>query len=386
MATAHDHDHDPAQSGSQFSFTLHHVDPTGARRGTMHTAHGPVETPVFMPVGTRATVKGVPADVLHRLGADIILSNTYHLYLRPGSELIARAGGLHEFMKWDRAILTDSGGFQVFSLADTLKLDDDGVTFRSIIDGSYHRWTPEENMRIQQDLGADIIMQLDQCTHYPAEQAFVATAVERSAAWAARCRAAHHRPDQALFGIVQGGVFGDLRAQSVERLLEIGFPGYGIGGYSVGEPHEIMFESLPLVTGALPTDKPRYLMGVGNPTTIVEAIGMGVDAFDCVLPTRTARLGTAFSSEGRLNLKNARFREDFGPLDPECTCATCQTHSRAYIHHLVRTKEMLGAMLLSEHNLHYLIDIARRARAAIERDEYGAFLSAWRSSPAANDF
>lgn len=376
-----------APSGDAFSFTLHSVDPnTAARRGTMHTAHGDIETPVFMPVGTRATVKGVSPDVLHRLGADIILSNTYHLFLRPGSDLIARAGGLHSFMNWDRAILTDSGGFQVFSLADTLKLDDDGVNFRSIIDGTWHRWTPEDNMVVQQQLGADIIMQLDQCTHYPAEKGFVAEAVARSAAWAQRCKSAHTRSDQALFGIVQGGVFRDLRLESVERLLDIDFRGYGIGGYSVGEPHEEMFETLPEVCAALPADKPRYLMGVGNPTTIVEAIGMGVDAFDCVLPTRTARLGTGFSSEGRLNLKNARFREDFGPLDPTCTCETCRSYSRAYIHHLLRTKEMLGAILLSEHNLHYLIDIARRARLAVEEGRYAEFLAGWRKSPAADDF
>lgn len=370
-----------------FSFDLIKTDSTThARRGTMHTAHGPVQTPLFMPVGTRATVKGVKTDELHDLGAQVVLSNTYHLYLRPGAELVAEAGGLHTFMNWNRAILTDSGGFQIFSLADTLKLDEDGVRFRSIIDGSWHYWTPEENMRIQQLLGADIIMQLDQCAPYPAEKDFVDRAVERSAAWAKRCKEAHTRSDQALFGIVQGGVHKDLRLKSIDYLTDIDFPGYGIGGYSVGEPHEIMFETLPDVCDALPANKPRYLMGVGNPTTILEAIGMGVDMFDCVLPTRTARLGTAFSSQGRLNMRNAKFARDFSPLDPECTCDTCKNYSRAYIRHLIQSKEMLGSILLSEHNLHYLLDLTAKARQAIDEDRYGEFLNAWRNSPANNDY
>ncbi|HZL07318.1 MAG TPA: tRNA guanosine(34) transglycosylase Tgt [Coriobacteriia bacterium] len=359
---------------------------TAARSGVFHTAHGLVRTPTFMPVGTRATVKGLVPDQLRDLGAEIVLANTYHLFLRPGSDLIAEAGGLHAFMGWDRAILTDSGGFQVFSLADTFKLDDDGVTFQSIVDGAWHRWTPEENMRVQEDLGGDIIMQLDQCPPYPAEEARVAQAVRRSATWAARCKAAHMREDQALFGIVQGGVYGHLRSESVERLTEIGFPGYGIGGYSVGEPHDLMLESLAPVCEALPADRPRYLMGVGNPTTILLAIGLGIDMFDCVLPTRTARLGTAFSSEGRLNLKNARFARDFGPLDATCTCPTCVQHSRAYLRHLVNTKEMLGAILLTIHNLHFLLDLTVRARAAIEDGTYAAFLAAWLEGSGADDY
>lgn len=372
---------------THFEFELMATDSkTSARRGVLSTPHGPVQTPLFMPVGTRATVKGVLPSQLRDLGAQVVLANTYHLYLRPGSDLIAEAGGLHRFMNWDRAILTDSGGFQIFSLADTLKLDDDGVSFRSIVDGSWHRWTPEENMRIQAELGADIIMQLDQCPPYPAEKDLVATAVRRSAEWALRCKQACTREDQALFGIVQGGVFGDLRAESVERLGEIGFPGYGIGGYSVGEPHDLMLESLGPVCDALPKDRPRYLMGVGNPTTILEAIGLGVDMFDCVLPTRTARLGTAFSSEGRLNLRNARFARDFTPLDPTCTCPTCAEYSRAYLRHLVNTKEMLGAILLSAHNLHYLLDLTARAREAIEQGTYAAFLDEWRASPAHADY
>ncbi len=370
-----------------FDYELLATDPcSAARRGRFHTAHGPIETPVFMPVGTRATVKGITPVQLHELEAQVVLANTYHLFLRPGSDLVAEAGGLHAFMNWDRAILTDSGGFQIFSLADTLKLDDDGVSFRSIVDGAWHRWTPEENMRVQQELGADIVMQLDQCPPYPAEEALVATAVRRSAAWARRCKDSHSRENQALFGIVQGGVYPHLRAESIERLVEIGFPGYGIGGYSVGEPHEVMLESLPAVCDALPKDRPRYLMGVGNPTTILEAIAVGVDMFDCVLPTRTARLGTAFSGEGRLNLKNARFSRDFGPLDPTCTCSTCSGYSRAYIRHLVKSKEMLGAILLTIHNLHYLLDLTRRAREAIEAGTFSEMLSEWRESPAFRDF
>ena len=370
-----------------FDFNLVATDPsTNARRGRFHTAHGPIETPVFMPVGTRATVKGVTAPQLADLGAQVVLANTYHLFLRPGSDIVRDAGGLHRFMGWDRAILTDSGGFQIFSLADTLKLSDDGVEFRSILDGAKHFWTPEDNMRIQEDLGADIVMQLDQCPPYPAEKEFVRTAVRRSAEWAVRCRNAHTSADQALFAIVQGGVFEDLRLDSVARLAELDLPGYGIGGYSVGEPHELMLESLGPVASAMPAGKPRYLMGVGNPTTILEAIARGVDMFDCVLPTRTARTGTAFSSAGRMNLRNAQYARDFGPLDPTCTCPTCTTYTRAYLRHLVTLKEMLGAILLSIHNLHFLLDLTARARDAIERGEYGAFLGEWLASPAADDY
>ncbi len=370
-----------------FDFELIATDPTtSARRGRFHTAHGPVETPVFMPVGTRATVKGVTTPQLAELEAQVLLANTYHLFLRPGSDVVRDAGGLHAFMNWDRAILTDSGGFQIFSLADTLKLTDDGVEFRSILDGSKHFWTPEENMRVQQDLGADIAMQLDQCPPYPAEKDVVATAVRRSAEWAARCKAAHSREDQALFGIVQGGVFEDLRLESVERLVEIGFPGYGVGGYSVGEPHDLMLESLGPVLAAMPADRPRYLMGVGNPTTIVQAIGLGIDMFDCVLPTRTARMGTAFSSAGRMNLRNAQYARDFGPLDPQCSCPACTSYSRAYLRHLVSMKEMLGSILLSIHNLHFLLDLTARARDAVESGTYGKFLAEWLASPAADDY
>ncbi|MBE0417404.1 MAG: tRNA guanosine(34) transglycosylase Tgt [Coriobacteriia bacterium] len=359
---------------------------TSARRGTLDTLHGPVETPVFMPVGTRATVKGVTTPQLADIGAQVVLANAYHLFLRPGHDLIAEAGGLHPFMNWDRAVLTDSGGFQIFSLADTLSLDDDGVRFRSIVDGIWHSWTPEENMAVQMALGADIAMALDVCPPYSAEEREVAGAVRRSAAWAARCKAAHHRENQALFGIVQGGLYPHLRAESVERTVEIGFPGYGIGGYSVGESHEAMLESLEQVTAALPVDCPRYLMGVGTPTSMLRAIGLGVDMFDCVLPTRTARTGTALSSTGRMNLKNARYARDLSPLDPACPCPTCTGYTRAYLRHLVVMKEMLGSILLSIHNLAFLLDLMERARTAIEEDRFGRFLEEWLSGPGADDY
>ncbi|MBQ6586336.1 MAG: tRNA guanosine(34) transglycosylase Tgt [Coriobacteriales bacterium] len=371
-----------------FDFDVLAQDPnTAARRGCFHTAHGDIQTPIFMPVGTAATVKAVTVPQLEQLGAQIILNNSYHLYLRPGADVVQQAGGLHSFQNWRHPILTDSGGFQIFSLAKTLKLDPDGVDFTSIVDGSHHRWTPESNMALQEALGADIAMQLDQCTPYPATKEFVAKAVELSANWAQRCKDAHSRPDQALFGIVQGGVFLDLRLESVERLEAIGgFPGYGIGGYSVGEPHEIMFETLGSVARALPAHKPRYLMGVGNPSTLVHAVAEGVDMFDCVLPTRTARMGTAFSSTGRMNLRNACYTRDYGPLDEQCSCPVCQHYSRAYIRHLVNTKEILGSTLLSLHNIHYLLDLMSRARAAIEAGEYADFVRRWDASPASDDY
>ncbi|MCI8366565.1 MAG: tRNA guanosine(34) transglycosylase Tgt [Eggerthellaceae bacterium] len=367
-----------------------------ARALTYQTAHGPFHTPMFMPVGTSATVKGITVQQLKDLGAQVVLANTYHLSQRPGPEIVAEAGGVHGFSGYDGPMLTDSGGFQIFSLEDTRKLDDDGVTFRSVYDGSYVRWTPEENMRIQELLGADIAMQLDQCPPYPATREFVQRAVDLSSAWAKRCLAAHKRPDQTLFGIVQGGMHLDLRLESIRRLRQIEdeslagggrrFGGFGIGGYSVGEDHETMFETLGPVARALPEDRPRYLMGVGNPTTLVRAVGEGVDMFDCVLPTRTARMGTAFSSTGRMNMRNAKFARDFGPLDPQCSCPTCRNHSRAYIRHLVKQGEMLGAILLSVHNLHFLLDLMARAREAVLAGEYDQFQQAWMESPAANDY
>lgn len=378
-----------------FDFTIEATSGS-ARAGSFETAHGTVRTPLFMPVGTSATVKGIRPQTLHEIGAQIVLSNTYHLSLRPGADLIAEAGGLHAFAAYDGPMLTDSGGFQIFSLADTLKLDDDGVSFASIYDGSKIRWTPEINMDIQQKLGADIVMQLDQCPPYPATRAFVQRAVDLSAMWAKRCLAAHTREDQALFGICQGGMHLDLRLESIARLKAANsecvaaglqdFKGYGIGGYSVGEDHEVMFETLGTVAQALPENKPRYLMGVGNPTTLVRAVREGVDMFDCVLPTRTARMGTAFSSRGRMNMRNAQYARDFGPLDPACSCPTCQTHSRAYIRHLVKQNEMLGSVLLSIHNLYFLIHLMEEVRAALLAGMFEEFYQDWMHSPAAKDY
>lgn len=371
---------------------------SGAARATsFETAHGLVQTPLFMPVGTHATVKGITPEVLHEIGSQVVLANTYHLYMRPGTDVIKEAGGVHQFMHYAGPMLTDSGGFQLFSLEHMMKTDSCGVSFQARdYDGSKHRWTPEDNMRIQEDIGADIVMQLDQCVGYPATRESVEASTKLSWEWGARCLAAHTRADQALFGIVQGGMHLDLRLESVrqlllaeERSIAAGgrrFDGFGIGGYSVGESHEVMFETLPTVCSALPADRPRYLMGVGNPTTLVRAVAAGVDMFDCVLPTRTGRMGTAFSSEGRLNLNNAKYTHDFGPLDPQCSCSVCQHYSRAYIRHLINQKEMLGGMLLSQHNLYYLHDLMRRARAAILDGSFEAFYESWMSSPAANDY
>lgn len=363
---------------------------TGARAGILHTSHGDIETPIFMPVGTKATVKGLLPDTLKELGAQIILANTYHLENRPGSELIAEAGGLHAFNRWDRPILTDSGGFQVFSHEDFTKISDDAVKFRAVdYDGRWLTWTPEENMRIQENLGADIIMQLDQCVGYPSPREKVKRSVELSAAWAARCFEAHKREDQALFGIVQGGMHLDLRLESLHRLEETAdFIGYGIGGYSVGEPHDMMFETLePLCMEHMPKHKPRYLMGVGNPTTLVRGVAAGVDMFDCVLATRTARMGTAFSHTGRMNLKKNCYVHDFAPLDDACSCPVCTGgYSRAYLNHLVRQKEMLGGILLSMHNIYFLLNLMHEAREAIFAGTYQDFVDAWMASEAAHDF
>lgn len=363
---------------------------THARAGVFHTPHGDIPTPIFMPVGTKATVKGILPETLERMGTKILLNNLYHLSQRPGADLVERMGGVHRFMRWGGPILTDSGGFQVFSHEQFFKLSDEGVRFRAVdYDGRWQEWTPEQNMRIAQQLGADIVMQLDQCVGYPATRAKVARSVELSSMWADRCFASHTRKDQALFGIVQGGMHLDLRVRSIEHLENAGdFPGYGIGGYSVGEDHETMFESLaPLCAEHMPRNKPRYLMGVGNPTTLVNGVAAGIDMFDCVLPTRTARTGTAFSNEGRINLKNARFRDDERPLDEGCGCPACAGgFSRAYIHHMVRQKEMLGSILISEHNIYYLLDLMRRARESIIAGTYGEFVSGWMASPAANDW
>ena len=376
---------------SLFKYDIVAEDPkTHARAGVLHTPHGDVKTPIFMPVGTKANVKGIPTETVKALGAQIVLANTYHLSMRPGEDLIDELGGLHNFMNWHGPILTDSGGFQVFSHNDAVKLSDDGVRFIvTDYDGRHVFWTPEDNMQIAMKLGSDICMQLDQCPGYPATRAYVERAVELSSKWAERCYAAHTRPDQALFGIVQGGMHLDLRVRSLKHLEECGdFPGYGIGGYSVGEDHETMFETLtPLASEYMPRNKPRYLMGVGNPTTLVRGVGVGIDMFDCVLPTRTGRMGTAFSSQGRLNFRNAKFAHDDGPIDPKCTCPVCTGgYSRALIRHMVTQKEMLGGILLSMHNIYYLLNLMQRARRAIIEGRYGAFVSDWMNSPAAVDY
>ncbi len=350
-----------------------------ARLGQMHTAHGTVETPVFMPVGTVASVKGVPQDALEGLGAQILLGNTYHLYLRPGHELVLRMGGLHRFMSWERALLTDSGGFQVFSLTSLRKITDEGVTFRSHLDGSSHLFTPERSIEIQIALGADIIMCFDECTEHPADERRTRESMEMTLRWARRCKTyfgAHLQPcdlpasegapsKQALFGIVQGGMHAKLRRESAERTVELDFPGYAIGGLSVGESREKTREMIAATLEVLPKDKPRYVMGVGYPEEIVQYACMGVDMMDCVLPTRAARHGLLFTSEGRLNIKNSRFAEDQGPADPKCGCKVCSRYSRAYLRHLFVAGEPLAGVLNTIHNLAYYLDTIRAVRHAI---------------------
>lgn len=345
-----------------------------ARAGIFHTPHGDLPTPVFAPVGTQATVKAVTPTQLDELGATLVLANTYHLYLRPGPALVAEMGGLHEFMRWPGPMLTDSGGFQVFSLSDTRKIDDDGVTFKSHIDGSPHRFTPESSIAIQEQLGADIIMAFDQCAS-PYDRSEIELALRRTHAWAERSRAVHSRPDQALFGIVQGGVFPDLRYESAEFIASLGFPGHAIGGLSVGETKAEMAAMLDVVDAALPDDKPRYLMGVGAPEDLVEGVRRGVDIFDCVLPTRLARHNAALIRSGRLNLINAAYSRDQRPIEPGCSCYTCRMFTRAYLRHLTVAKEMLAATLLSIHNLHMLIHLAADLRSAVLEHRFERFAS-----------
>lgn len=347
---------------------LYNSQESKARLGRLELTHGVVETPVFMPVGTQATVKTMTPEELKNIGAEIILSNTYHLYLRPGHELVREAGGLHSFMNWDKPILTDSGGFQVFSLSDLRKITQEGVIFSSHIDGSRHFFSPERSMEIQMALGADIAMAFDICSPYPCEYNEALKDLEITIDWAKRCKDYHSREDQALFGIVQGGCFEDLRKRSVEALLDINFPGYGIGGLSVGEPKELMYEMLEVTVPLMPEDKPRYLMGVGSPDCLVEGVLRGVDMFDCVLPTRIARNGTVWTSEGKVTVRNARYARDFGPLDPNCDCYTCRNYSRAYIRHLFKAEEILGLRLTTIHNLAYLINLMHRVREAIKEE------------------
>ncbi len=330
-----------------------------------------------MPVGTRGTVKGLTPGDLRAAGAGVVLGNTYHLYLRPGSSLIQEAGGLHAFTGWDGPMLTDSGGYQVFSLSKTRSISEDGVRFASVYDGSEHVFTPELTTRVQEELGADIAMVLDECPPADAGREYQADSLRRTARWAERCKEAHRRGDQALFGIVQGGLYPDLRRESLARTVEAGFDGYAVGGLSVGESREEMLEMLALTAPELPTEKPRYFMGIGDPVGILQVIGLGVDMFDCVLPTRLARHGAALTAGGRINLKNARYRRDFGSLDTECSCETCTDYSRAYLAHLTRENELLGHRLISLHNVHFMGDLCRRAREEIRRGSYEEWSRAW---------
>jgi queuine tRNA-ribosyltransferase len=346
---------------------------TKARAGRLYTPHGVIETPVFMPVGTQGTVKTMSPDELKASGVGITLSNTYHLYLRPGDELIAEAGGLHSFINWDRAILTDSGGFQVFSLASLRNITEEGVTFRSHIDGSAHVFTPEKVMHIQENLGSDIAMAFDECVSYPSEREYVESSMERTTRWAKRCKTAHTREDQALFGIIQGGVFPDLRKRSTLDLLELEFPGYGIGGLSVGEPKPLMYEILDCVVPLIPKHLSRYLMGVGSPDCLLEGVARGVDMFDCVLPTRMARNGTVLTRHGRLVVRNAVYAKDNRPLEEACQCYACRNFSRSYIRHLVKAKEILGIRLTTIHNIHFLAELMADIRRAILEDEFEVF-------------
>jgi len=348
---------------------------SGARIGLLHTPHGDIETPVFMPVGTQATVKSMSPEEVSELGAQIILSNTYHLYLRPGSDLIKKAGGLHKFMNWHKPILTDSGGFQVFSLSGFRKIREDGVEFQSHIDGSRHFLSPEKAVQIQNDLGSDIMMAFDECAPWPSEYEYVRDSADRTARWAARCKEAHKNDNQALFGIIQGGTYDDLRIRSAKDIIDIGFPGYAIGGLSVGETKDLMYHTLDLLNPVLPKDKPRYLMGVGSPDCLVEGVLRGVDMFDCVLPTRTARTGTLFTMTGKINILNAKYIEDFSPVDENCGCYLCRNYSRAYLRHLFKAREILGVRLATYHNLYTLLKLMDTIKEAIKCDRYLDFIT-----------
>ncbi|MDI2588224.1 tRNA guanosine(34) transglycosylase Tgt [Psychrobacillus sp. NEAU-3TGS] len=342
---------------------------TGARLGIVHTPHGSFETPTFMPVGTQATVKTMAPEEIKEMKAGIILSNTYHLWLRPGHDIIREAGGLHKFMNWDRAILTDSGGFQVFSLSDMRKIEEEGVHFRNHLNGDKLFLSPEKSMEIQNALGSDIMMAFDECPPYPASFEYMKASVERTSRWAERCLTAHTNTDkQGLFGIIQGGEYEELRRQSAQDLISMDFPGYAIGGLSVGEPKDVMNRVLDFTTPLMPDNKPRYLMGVGSPDSLIDGSIRGVDMFDCVLPTRIARNGTFMTSKGRLVIKGAAFARDFGPIDEKCDCYTCKNYSRAYIRHLFKADETFGLRLASYHNLHFLMKLMENVRQAIRED------------------
>lgn len=359
---------------SQFSFETLKTDPrTGARLGLLHTPHGDIHTPVYMPVGTVGTVKAMTPREMKEIGTEIMLSNTYHLHLRPGEELIREAGGLHRFMSWDRPVLTDSGGFQVFSLAGIRKIKEEGVTFQSHLDGSRQFISPEVSMDIQHALGSDIMMAFDVCTAYPCDHTTAEDAMHRTHRWAKRCQQHHTDDTQALFGIVQGAFFKDLRIESAKTLTDMDFFGYGIGGLSVGEPKSVMYEMLEEIRPYLAPNKPHYLMGVGSPDCLVEGVLRGIDMFDCVLATRIARNGTCFTHNGRLVIKNAVYAHDFGPLDDECDCYTCQNFSRAYIRHLFKAGEITGTRLASIHNLRFLLHLMEQIREAIAEERLVEF-------------
>ena len=347
---------------------LHEDKNSGARRGIVHTPHGDIQTPVFMPVGTQATVKSMTPEELKDMGVQIILANTYHCYLRPGQDIVKEAGHLHKFMNWDRPILTDSGGFQVFSLGDLRTISEEGVEFKSHLDGKKLFFSPESVMKTEEDLGADIIMAFDECCPYPSTYEYTKQSMERTTRWAERCKEAHTTENQALFGIIQGGFYEDLRKKSAEDLIALDLPGYAIGGISVGEPKEEFLKMLYYTTPLMPKDKPRYLMGVGTPDYLIESALAGIDMCDCVLPTRIARNGTAMTWNGKVVIRNATYERDWGPLDPECDCYACKNYTRAYIRHLVKTNEILATRLLSIHNIYFLTKLMERVRIEIEHD------------------
>ena len=362
-------------------FKLIQEDKAGrARSGKLRTPRGEMDTPVFMPVGTQATVKTLSPKDLEECGAQIVLSNAYHLFLRPGMEVIKKAGSLHDFMGWQKPILTDSGGYQIFSLALLRKINDKGVEFQSHIDGFRHILTPEDVVGIQRDLGSDITMVLDDCVHYPCEKDYARTAMERTIDWAKRSKKAKDKNKQLLFGIVQGATYEDLRKECAQRLIELDFDGYAIGGLSVGEPKNLMYNMAQICLEQLPKDKPRYMMGVGLPEDIVEAVDLGVDMFDCVAPTRYGRNGTAFTSTGKMTVRNATYTEDFTPLDQACSCYTCKNFSRAYLRHLFNTGEILGLRLVSLHNVHFYLDLMRNIRSAIAGGRFAEFRNSFKNS------
>lgn len=357
------------------TYELKHVcKQTGARLGVLHTPHGDIETPVFMPVGTQGTVKGMSPEELVSMGAKIILGNTYHLHLRPGDDIVAEAGGLHKFENWPGAILTDSGGFQVFSLGGIRKIKEEGAYFRSHIDGSSKFISPEVSMDIQHNLGSDIIMCFDECTPYPCDYKYAKRSMEMTLRWAQRCKDHHHNEEnQSLFGIVQGSMYKDLRVESAKRTVEMDFPGYAIGGLSVGEPADLMYDILEATVPHLPEDKPRYLMGVGTPGYLIEGAKRGIDMFDCVYPTRIGRNGTIMTSQGRIIVRDKKYERDFTPMDPECDCYACRNYTKAYVRHLIKANELLGLRLTTWHNLHFLLKLMEQIREAIANDRLGDF-------------